>query len=100
MEFVRGAKLNSLPPAEIRALVKVGMDVFLAQLLVIGFMHSDPHPGQPAQGGWSLPACLLCTCFHMLKRWSVPLATNLLAPLRHSSCACRAASECSGMHAV
>lgn len=58
MEFVRGAKLNSLPPAEIRALVKVGMDVFLAQLLVIGFMHSDPHPGNLLKvDGHFLHAC-------------------------------------------
>jgi predicted unusual protein kinase regulating ubiquinone biosynthesis (AarF/ABC1/UbiB family) len=45
MEFVRGVKLNSLAPAEIRRLVKVGQEAFLAQLLEIGFMHSDPHPG-------------------------------------------------------
>ena len=45
MDFVRGVKLSTLPPEEIRRLVKVGQDAFLVQLLEIGFMHSDPHPG-------------------------------------------------------
>lgn len=42
MEFVRGVKLNTLEPQEIRRLVKIGQDAFLVQLLEIGFMHSDP----------------------------------------------------------
>jgi predicted unusual protein kinase regulating ubiquinone biosynthesis (AarF/ABC1/UbiB family) len=45
MEFIGGVKLSTLPPEEIRRLVKVGQDAFLVQLLEIGFMHSDPHPG-------------------------------------------------------
>ncbi|CAK0781480.1 hypothetical protein CVIRNUC_005384 [Coccomyxa viridis] len=45
MEFIRGQKLASLPRAEIRALVEVGQTAFLVQLLDVGYLHADPHPG-------------------------------------------------------
>lgn len=45
MEWVTGVKLTTLSPPEIRALVKVGQEAFLTQLLEIGFFHGDPHPG-------------------------------------------------------
>ena len=45
MEFIRGVKLASLPRAEIRALVDVGQTAFLVQLLDVGYLHADPHPG-------------------------------------------------------
>lgn len=41
MEWVTGVKLASLPAAEIRALVKVGQEAFLTQLLDIG---AQPWP--------------------------------------------------------
>ena len=79
MEFVRGAKLNSLPPAEIRALVKVGMEVFLTQLLVIGFMHSDPHPGNLLKV-LIIPLCSLIYCLWRSRSASpVRLAPNMPA---------------------
>jgi len=45
MEFIRGARLSSLPSEEIMRLVDAGQNAFLVQLLDIGFIHSDPHPG-------------------------------------------------------
>jgi predicted unusual protein kinase regulating ubiquinone biosynthesis (AarF/ABC1/UbiB family) len=45
MEWVTGVKLTTLPGDEIRALVGVGQEAFLVQLLEIGFFHGDPHPG-------------------------------------------------------
>lgn len=44
-QWINGVKLTTLPPAEIKALVKVGQAAFLTQLLEIGFIHGDPHPG-------------------------------------------------------
>jgi aarF domain-containing kinase len=43
--WVNGVKLSNLPPNEIRDLIKLGQEVFLTQLLDIGFFHGDPHPG-------------------------------------------------------
>lgn len=48
MEWVSGVKLTTLPPEEIRSLVGVGQEAFLVQLLEIGFIHGDPHPGERA----------------------------------------------------
>ena len=44
-EFVDGRKLSECDPPEIKALTKVGQEVFLTQLLDFGFVHGDPHPG-------------------------------------------------------
>eukprot|EP00793_Prasinoderma_coloniale_P001506 PRCOL_00003310-RA len=44
-EWVDGKKLSECEPEEIRALVAVGQECFLTQLLQVGFFHSDPHPG-------------------------------------------------------
>jgi len=46
MEWVTGVKLTTLEPAEIRSLVGVGQEAFLVQLLEVGFLHGDPHPGE------------------------------------------------------
>ena len=45
MEWITGVKLTSLEPAEIRSLVGIGQESFLTQLLEIGYLHGDPHPG-------------------------------------------------------
>lgn len=45
MAWVTGVKLTTLPQPELRALVKTGQEAFLTQLLEIGFLHGDPHPG-------------------------------------------------------
>lgn len=45
MEWITGVKLTTLPPNEVRSLVKIGQEAFLTQLLEIGFFHGDPHPG-------------------------------------------------------
>ena len=39
MEWVTGVKLTTLPPAEVRELVRVGQEAFLTQLLDVGFFH-------------------------------------------------------------
>lgn len=44
-KWVNGVKLSTLPSQEIRDLISVGQEVFLTQLLDIGFFHGDPHPG-------------------------------------------------------
>ena len=52
MEWVTGVKLTGLPAAEVRALVAVGQEAFLTQLLEVGFFH----------GGKRLLDCLF-VCF-------------------------------------
>lgn len=44
-QWVNGVKLSTLPPDEIRDLIATGQEVFLTQLLDVGFFHGDPHPG-------------------------------------------------------
>lgn len=44
-KWVNGVKLSSLPTEEINELITIGQEVFLTQLLEIGFFHGDPHPG-------------------------------------------------------
>lgn len=44
-EWVNGVKLSTLPKEEIKELITIGQEVFLTQLLDIGFFHGDPHPG-------------------------------------------------------
>jgi len=44
-EWIDGTKLADAPPERIRALVNVGVECFLTQLLETGFFHADPHPG-------------------------------------------------------
>jgi len=44
-EWVNGVKLSTLPKEEIKELISIGQEVFLTQLLDIGFFHGDPHPG-------------------------------------------------------
>ena len=58
MEWITGVKLTSLQPAEIRSLVGIGQESFLTQLLEIGYLHGDPHPGnllKVQQQQWSAP---------------------------------------------
>lgn len=43
--WINGVKLSSLPQEEIKDLIAVGQELFLTQLLEIGFFHGDPHPG-------------------------------------------------------
>lgn len=44
-EWIEGIKLADSPPATIRRLIPVGVELFLTQLLDIGTFHADPHPG-------------------------------------------------------
>lgn len=44
-KWVNGQKLSSLPQEEVKDLVTIGQEVFLTQLLDVGFFHGDPHPG-------------------------------------------------------
>ena len=43
--WVDGERLDHAPPDVIARLTPVGVRCFLAQLLDMGFFHSDPHPG-------------------------------------------------------
>ncbi len=66
MEWVTGVKLTSLPPEEIRTLIKVGQEAFLTQLLVVGYIHGDPHGGMffgvGCFGVWSFGVCGVLEC--------------------------------------
>ena len=44
-EWINGIQLAKSSPETIRRLIPCGVECFLAQLLTIGFFHSDPHPG-------------------------------------------------------
>jgi len=44
-EWVNGVKLADAPKERIRQLIPVGVELFLTQMLDIGVMHCDPHPG-------------------------------------------------------
>jgi len=44
-EWVEGEQLAKSPPHVINKLISTGVACFLAQLLDVGFFHSDPHPG-------------------------------------------------------
>jgi len=44
-KWVPGVKLSTLPAQEVQDFIKIGQEVFLTQLLTIGFFHGDPHPG-------------------------------------------------------
>jgi len=44
-EWIDGVKLSRCEPSEIRELIDIGQEVFLTQLLQLGFFHGDPHPG-------------------------------------------------------
>ncbi len=39
MEWITGVKLTTLQPDEVRALVRVGQEAFLTQLLDVGYFH-------------------------------------------------------------
>jgi aarF domain-containing kinase len=45
MEWIDGVPLTDCPPDQINELVQTGVNVFLLQLLSMGFFHSDPHSG-------------------------------------------------------
>ena len=44
-EWINGEQLAKSPPEVINRLIPTGVACFLAQLLDVGFFHSDPHPG-------------------------------------------------------
>lgn len=45
MDWVDGIKLANAQIEDVEKLIPVGVELFLTQLLDIGFFHSDPHPG-------------------------------------------------------
>ncbi|MBE8712216.1 ABC1 kinase family protein [Sphingobacterium hungaricum] len=50
MEFIDGVKINDLDSLEKmglypKSIVQNGLDLYLEQVLVHGFFHADPHPG-------------------------------------------------------
>jgi aarF domain-containing kinase len=44
-EWIDGKKLSECPPEQIKAVTADAQEAFLCQLLKIGCMHADPHPG-------------------------------------------------------
>ena len=44
-EWVNGVKLVESSQSQIQKLIPVGVELFLTQLLDMGFFHADPHPG-------------------------------------------------------
>ncbi len=46
MKWVDGIKLANANVDDVQKLIPVGVELFLTQLLDIGFFHSDPHPGK------------------------------------------------------
>ena len=44
-DWIEGEQLAKSPPEVINRLIGTGVGCFLAQLLDVGFFHSDPHPG-------------------------------------------------------
>jgi ABC1 atypical kinase-like domain len=68
MEWVTGVKLSTLPPDEIRELLRPGQEAFLTQLLELGFFHGDPHPGgrqKPLGHSWSYLSCRIGHLQHL-----------------------------------
>jgi ubiquinone biosynthesis protein len=49
MEFVRGTKVDALPPGNHRALSQVLREATMKMCFVDGFMHADMHPGNMVQ---------------------------------------------------
>jgi hypothetical protein len=46
-EWLDGKKLSDCPQDEIKRLTPYAQEAFLCQLLQAGFLHSDPHAGEP-----------------------------------------------------
>ena len=44
-EWIDGRKLSDCSPMEINSLIGAAQEAFLTQLLQVGMIHSDPHPG-------------------------------------------------------
>lgn len=44
-EWLDGTKLSNNPPEVIKTLIPDAQEAFLTQLLQLGFVHADPHPG-------------------------------------------------------
>lgn len=44
-EWIDGTKLSKSPPEVIKTLIPDAQEAFLTQLLQLGFVHADPHPG-------------------------------------------------------
>ena len=44
-EWINGIKLSEAPKEKIQELIPIGVELFLTQLLDIGWFHADPHPG-------------------------------------------------------
>jgi len=61
MEFVDGIKISEIGPLteagyDLKAIARNGADAFLKQVLVHGFFHGDPHPGNL----FILPGNIIC----------------------------------------
>jgi aarF domain-containing kinase len=58
-EWIDGIKLADAPLEQIRALIPVGVELFLTQLLDLGTFHADPHVGNLLVQNKTGKLCLL-----------------------------------------
>lgn len=79
-EWIDGVQLAKSPPEVINTLIPTGVECFLAQLLDLGFFHSDPHPGNllvDQQGR------LVLIDFGLCARVDLPAMRSMTAALVH-----------------
>ena len=77
-EWIDGIKLAEAPVEQIRALIPVGVELFLTQLLDLGIFHADPHVGnllvQHTTGRLCLIDFGLCTTVEEKDRRAMTMA--------------------------
>jgi aarF domain-containing kinase len=77
-QWIDGIKLADAPVEQIRALIPVGVELFLTQLLDLGIFHADPHVGNLLVQNTTGRLCLidfgLCTTVSEKDRRAMTMA--------------------------
>ena len=81
MEFIWGEKLSSKPASTIQRICVVGVRTYMTQLLDLGLLHSDPHPGNLFVEDDTGKLVLLD--FGLTARISGPDATSMTTAILH-----------------